>query len=705
MSKTRFDRAKRIEEWKSDYTPLTGGFDQSSSALAVKPGRLVAGLNMEEVFGQQGYSFVKGYERFSGQPSPSRIYYVVQLFNLGTTGLAVGSWVTSPSGARAYITRITILSGSLGAGDAVGELLMTLLEGSWELGDPLQVLGNVTVAVATDISQIGSPALDDHEGKLKQVREHMRDLIGQPPGSGAILGGAVFDKAVYVVRNNEAGTSATLWRSTFAGWSVVRNGLHANGAYKFKAANFSGATDRLALYGVSGRGRLFEVRKDGTVTFAQAIWGSEATSTTSMTIGLGAKALTIAQPARDWYVTQPLTVWDQANSANSMSGTVTAYNPGTGDLQLNVTSTTGSGISTTWEIGRPDFSDKPYLLTEHKDHLFLAYRQGQLQTSNLGEPLVASTTAALFGVGQEITDLCSLKGKALAIFCTQKIDVLEGSSSLNWDKGTYSDNTGAIMGTVQDNAGNALFLDTKGLTSLQATQAFGDLESSIFSRDVKKSLDQRVGFTVGSRMARGNYQYRLYFTDGAALRFTLMTGNPVVTPRDVSPSLSQYKHVPSCLFSGVMDDGAERMFFGTTDGWVMEEDVGTSYDGEAIYYAIRLPFNHFKNPAQDKQFHKMELELTCPDPMTFNYRQLFDYEDGMFGFGAGEALSPGEGGQFDVDAFDSFYFDLPVVSRVETSIDGQGRNMALMFWAESDFARPATLQGILTYFSLQGVRR
>lgn len=66
---------------------------------------------------------------------------------------------------------------------------------------------------------------------------------------------------------------------------------------------------------------------------------------------------------------------------------------------------------------------------------------------------------------------------------------------------------------------------------------------------------------------------------------------------------------------------------------------------------------------------------------------------------------PGEGGQFDVDAFDTFAFDLPVVSRSESNIDGQGRNMALMFSCESDFARPATLQGILTYFSLLGVRR
>lgn len=704
MSKTRFDRARRVEEWKSDYTPLTGGFDQSSSALAIKPGRLAACLNVEEIFGQQGYSFVKGYERFDGRSRPSQATYAIQRFEAGSVAIAAGETITNATTATALVVGVTIESGSWAGGDAAGVLWMANLSNSWAEGDPIRVSG-VQRAAAADITEVGSVGYVSHQDAMRAVREHLRSLIQKPTGSGAILGGAVFNGVVYAVRNVADGTSATLWRSSSAGWVAVKTGLHPNGTYKFKAANFTGATDRLALYCVSGRGRLFEVRTDDTVTFAAPIWGSEATSATVLSVATGAHVLTIAESARDWVVGTVLTIWQQGAAQNSMTGTVTAYNSGTGQLDITVTSTTGSGTISGWEIGRADFSDKPYLLIDHKDHLFLAYRQGQLQTSDLGSPLTASTTAALFGMGREITDLVSLKGKALAVFCTQKIDVLEGSSALDWNKGTYSDNTGAAAGTVQDNAGNALFLDTKGLTSLQATQSFGDLESSIFSRDVKKSLDQRKGFEVGSRMARGNYQYRLYFSDGAALRFTLMTGNPVVTPRDVSTSLSQYNHVPTCLFSGVMADGVERMFFGTTDGWIMEEDVGTSFDGEAIYYAFRLPFNHYKNPAQDKQFHKLELELVCPDALSINFRQLFDYEDGTFQFGAGAAEVPGEGGQFDVDAFDTFAFDLPVVSRSESNIDGQGRNMALMFSCESDFARPATLQGILTYFSLLGVRR
>ena len=706
MSKNKFDRKRqRPEEWKSDYASLTGGLDQSSSALSIKPGRLTACLNMEEVFGRQGYSFIKGYERFDGRTRPSQAEYAVQPFDTGSVAIAAGDTVTNATTATALVVSVTLTSGSWAGGDAAGTLLLTTRTSSWADNDPIRV-GGVQRALANGITAPGTVGDSDYETNLTAVRTYLRALILKPAGSGAIRGGAVFNGLVYCVRDVADGTSATLWKSSATGWQSVKTGLHPGSAYRFKVANFSGATDRLALYGVSGRTRLFEVRIDGTVTFAAPIWGSEGLSTDTETIATGALTLTITTGAsRSWVAGNDLTVWKQGDASKWMRGTVTSYNSGTNTLVLDITSTGGSGSHTNWEIGRSDYSDKPYRVLDHKDHLFLAYPSGQLQSSNLGDPLTYTSTAALFGLGQTLTELVSLKGEALGIFCTQKIDVLRGTSSLNWDKGTYSDNTGAINGTVQDNNGNALFLDTKGLTSLQATQSFGDFESSIFSRDVRTTLDSLRGREVGSRMARNNYQYRLYFDDGTNLRFTIMTGNAVVQPHDVSPTLSDYAHVPSAIFSGVMADGQERMFFGTSDGYVMEEDVGTSFDGAAIYYSGRLPFNHYKSPAADKQFHKLEIELICPDEITLNFRQLFDYEDGTFAFGSGDAVLSGEGGQFDVDAFDSFDFDRPTVSRSESNIDGQGRNMALLFWLESAFVRPATLQGLLTYYSLLGIRR
>lgn len=150
MSKTRFDRRRtNAEQWKQDYFPLGGGLDQRSSALAIKPGRLVQGLNVEEVFGQQGYRTIKGYERFDGRASPSACNFAGQPFDTGTVAIVAGSTVTNPGGASALVVSVTLTSGSWAGGDAAGTLILTSLIGAWANNDVIQVSAS-TRALASD---------------------------------------------------------------------------------------------------------------------------------------------------------------------------------------------------------------------------------------------------------------------------------------------------------------------------------------------------------------------------------------------------------------------------------------------------------------------------------------------------------------------------------------------------------------------------
>lgn len=75
-----------------------------------------------------------------------------------------------------------------------------------------------------------------------------------------------------------------------------------------------------------------------------------ATSTTSLTIGNGAQTLT-TQTGLGFKPGNYAALYDQANGANSMLGTVTSYNATTGALVANITSNTGSGTKTAWNVG------------------------------------------------------------------------------------------------------------------------------------------------------------------------------------------------------------------------------------------------------------------------------------------------------------------------------------------------------------------
>ena len=688
---------------KVDYTALSGGLDLIDTALSINPGRLSECLNFEQIFGKKGYWRIDGYERYDGHAQPSDGTYSTQAFDTGTAAIAAGDTVTGPS-ATALVAAVTVSSGSWAGGDAAGTLILTSVTGAWADNEDIQVSA-ATKAKASAATVPGSIADDEYVANLTAAWTALRALIQKVPGEGAILGGAVYRGVTYAARNAVGSATAAIYKSTASGWASVQAGLIPSGSWKFEVANFSGASTTQALFGVDGKNRL--LKYDGSaVSFAAPIYASEGTSTSSVAIGTGAKTFTIAEGSRSWAAADALTIWDAATAANSMTGTVTSYNSGTNTLVMDVTSVTGSGTKTSWVIGRTSFVDKPFDLTAHKDHMWLAYPLGQLQTSDLGDPMTYTTSAALFGLGDEITGVRSLKGRALGAFCRNKIAVISGTSITDWAMEIYSSTAGAVAGTLEDRSGNAIFLDDRGLTTLQATDAFGDFEDADFSRNVKPYLTaEKMALTVAGRMNRSKNQYRLYFSDGDVLSFALLSPDPVILPKYVSVTRQEYAHTVTCAFSGDMSDG-EGLFFGTSDGYVMREDKGTSFDGADIQAVIRLPFNHFKSPVSKKRFRKLVLEMFAQDDVTINFKQLFDYADGNYRSSVNQSADAyANGFQLSVSSLSEARLGVPIVTQIEANVDGVGRSQSLILWTTSATIRPFVLQGLMTHFTVLGMTR
>lgn len=95
--------------------------------------------------------------------------------------------------------------------------------------------------------------------------------------------------------------------------------------------------------------------------------GTQATSTTSVVLGLGSKSFTI-QTGKAFAVGQPVTIADNAApGTNWMAGNISAHTPGTGAITVNVLRISGSGTIASWTIA-------------------------------LAGPVVASTTLAGYGI-------------------------------------------------------------------------------------------------------------------------------------------------------------------------------------------------------------------------------------------------------------------------------------------------------------------
>jgi hypothetical protein len=154
-----------------------------------------------------------------------------------------------------------------------------------------------------------------------------------------------------------------------------------------------------------------------------------------------------------------------------------------------------------------------------------------------------------------------------------------------------------------------------------------------------------------------------------------------------------------------MSDG-EGLFFGTSDGYVMREDKGTSFDGADIQAVLRLPFNHFKSPASKKRFRKLVLEMFAYDDVTINFKQLFDYADGNYRSSVNQSAEVYSAGfQLNVSNLSEALLGVPVVQQAEANVDGVGRNQSLLLWNTSSFVRPFVLQGLMTHYSILGMTR
>jgi len=79
--------------------------------------------------------------------------------------------------------------------------------------------------------------------------------------------------------------------------------------------------------------------------------GLTGTSTTSLTVATGAKSLT-TNTGKGFIAGQIVTVAYTTTPTTRMIGTVTSYNIGTGALNVNVTSVTGSGTYAAWSISQ-----------------------------------------------------------------------------------------------------------------------------------------------------------------------------------------------------------------------------------------------------------------------------------------------------------------------------------------------------------------
>lgn len=273
----------------------------------------------------------------------------------------------------------------------------------------------------------------------------------------------------------------------------------------------------------------------------------------------------------------------------------------------------------------PITEDIPSSIAYHRNYNVLGFDNGTALVSFPGQPTnfdpVAGSTQYAFG--DTITNLMSLNGTALAVMCESSIhaltgDVLTATDDNNAVQQVISPYSGAFPYSAVD-AGVPQFMDFRGISTIDATNKYGDFENGRVSFQITPYLVDRVNdrFAFQSTSqdflfalpVRNKNQVRYYFSDAQILTCGLPVGDRgyEFTKQRYSDSTNLDALVPVCIAAGTTKSGRD-LLFGTfrirpdsnttivtpsapeRETYVYSLDKGTRFDLAPIKHFVRLNF-------------------------------------------------------------------------------------------------------------------
>lgn len=678
---------------QTEAFPLAGGLDLVSPALSLKPGNLIDSQNFEpDING--GYRRMYGIESFDGRPSPSDADYWVMTVVISST-ISAGDTVTgATSGATAVVLQV---NGST-------ELIVTKLTGTF-VAETLNVGGNPKATVsAVNKNNATTPLL--HATYANLAADNYRADITTIPGSGVVRGVWYYNGNVYAFRDNVGASACIMYKATTSGWSAVTLFYEVQFTAGGTATPVDGET--LTKGGVTATVRRVLTRT-GT-------WGGTAAGTFVISAPAGgnfsAGAATLSGGATVTLVGIQTSIALQAGGrfefANyNFSGTLSTYRMFFCDGVNFLHEFDGTYLV---PIRTGIAGDNPKYLAPWKNMMVMAI-SSSVQVSGIGAPYsyTALTGAAELALGDTCTGLLPQLGDensgALAVFTTGTTRILYGNSTADFKLVIQSPDAGNQPYCCQ-NIGFAYYLDTKGVVQINSTKNYGNFIMSTLSRQIQPIIDNKRGLAKASCIVRSTNQYRVFYSDGTGI-IVYVQGDQLggLMYFDYGSWLGTNRYM-NTVVSFVDSSGIERILASGSDGYVYELDVGTSLDGENIQSHLFTAFNSNKSPRNRKHYRRTILQATCKGVASVSIGYELGYGDleNDSGVRSSQTLIGG-GTYWDIGYWDTFNWDSPYVSEYIIDTPGDGKNIGMVIYGDSDIDLPYTIHSAITNYTVRRLER
>jgi len=272
------------------------------------------------------------------------------------------------------------------------------------------------------------------------------------------------------------------------------------------------------------------------------------------------------------------------------------------------------------------------VVAAYRNHMFYGGKSTTPQEVVFSEPFNEDGFNSGSGAGSIKVDdtVVALKvfRDSLFIFCENRIFKLTGSSSSDFSVQPVTRNIGCINSfTVQEFAGDLIFLGPDGLRTVAATARIGDTELGTISKNIQTVFDENIkdAGSFDSVVIPDKTQYRIFFTkDGQGA--SLSKGAICVLKKEAF-EFSETRGIQVACTDTFVESGDVIVLHGDTNGFVQRQEDGNTFDGTVILGKYRSPDMSFGDNGIRKHMQRVIINYKPEGTIDADLIVRYDNED------------------------------------------------------------------------------
>jgi len=286
---------------------------------------------------------------------------------------------------------------------------------------------------------------------------------------------------------------------------------------------------------------------------------------------------------------------------------------------------------TATDVSESSVSGSKYVAA-FKNHMFYAGKSSTPQLLVFSQPADEDAFSSGSGAGSIKVDdtITGLKvfRDSLFIFCENRIFKLTGSSSSDFAITPVTRNIGCVNGaTIQEFAGDLIFLGPDGLRTVAGTAKIGDVELGTISSNVQSVFDTNLidSSLFESIVIPDKTQYRIFFSkDGTGEN---NTRGVICVMKGQTFEFAELKGVKPSATDTFVEAGNVLVLHGGFDGYIYRQEKGNDFNGTTISGRYRSPDLTFGDPGIRKHMHRVLMNYKPESSINADMYLRYDYED------------------------------------------------------------------------------